>query len=272
MTDELLKHRIKRELRSRGVRINRLLLDVSDDRIVVSGEVATHYEVQLIQIIAKSLGQERQIYNNLSVVPGVLDTHADDPLTKTSRNELHRLRNRLNELTLATRLLKKQLDLGDLAQAKVVVAKMLKSIGSVDSQLRDTDAGLSHLSLLVIEDDTHQNLLLTGLLRRIGADVARASDAEIAYRVLNEGFTPDIVLLDMHLPVEDGPSIARAIRNRPHCEAARIIALSGTHPSDVGLSLDDGEVDAWLPKPINVDKLIQTIRKFSQSKRDISRS
>ncbi len=263
MGEELLKHRLKRELKSRGVRINRLLIDVSDDRIVVSGEVSTFYEIQLIQIYANSLAEGRQVYNNLSVVRSVLDVLPIDANPNETCNELHHLRNRLNELTLATRLLDRVLAYDDLAEAKVVVTEMLNSIRSAESDLRDVDYGLSRLSFLVIEDDSHQCLLLTGLLRHLGADVARAGDADSAYQALNEGFVPDIVLLDMLLPNENGASIARAIRSRPYCESARIIALSGTHPSDVGLSLEDGEVDAWLPKPVNVDKLLQAIRKYS---------
>ena len=67
MGDELLYHRLKCELKLRGVRTNRLLVDVSDVRIVTSGEVSTFYEIQLIQIYATSLTGRRAI--NLMQMP-----------------------------------------------------------------------------------------------------------------------------------------------------------------------------------------------------------
>ena len=215
MGKELIKHRLKRELRSRGVRVNRLLLDVSDNRIVISGEVGTFYEVQLIQIYATTVGDGLEIINNLSVVPTRYDLADQDPHKSDNQSEVHRLRNRLNEATLAMRLLEKVLFNDDIAQAKNIVTEILKSMDSAESEGRQEDRGLSKLKTLVVEDDTHQCLLLTGLLRHLGADVAHACDADSAFRALNEGFTPDVVLLDMHLPVENGATIARAIRQSP---------------------------------------------------------
>ncbi|MGB7328952.1 MAG: response regulator [Rubripirellula sp.] len=263
MSDELLKQRIKRELRTRGVRVNRLLLDVSKDRIVISGELATYYEVQLVQAYATKIAEGREVYNNVSVVQGVLDSVSVDTPESENRDELHLLRNRLNELTLGVRLLDQVLSIEDLPKAKIIVADMLRSIESSELQSRNDIGWMSRLALLVIEDDSHQSLLLSGLLRNLGADVARADDRDSTFRVLNEGFTPDVVLLDMHLPDSSGAEIAKAIRKRRHCEQTRIIVLSGTHPSEGGLDLDEGEVDDWLPKPINVEKLLQTIRKVS---------
>lgn len=269
MGDELLKHRLKREMRASGVGINRLLIDVSDDRIVMSGEVATYYEIQLIESCAASLSEGRQVHNNLSVVPSVLDMVSLNASSEGD-GERHRLRNRLNEIGLATHLLAKVLEQGDVQHAKTLVANMLESLGSVESDLSKTEKKMPRLCVLVVEDDSQQSLLLTGLLRHLGSEVARAENADSAYRVLNEGFMPDIVLLDMHFPDEDGANIARAIRKRPHCDEVQIIIVSGTHPSEMGLSLDDGDVDAWIPKPINVDRLLQTIQELARSKKSPS--
>ena len=92
MDEALLNYRLKCEQKSRGVRINRLLFDVSDDRIVVSGEVSTYYEIQLIQVYASSLSEGPQILSNLSVVPCVIAQLPREPSSDEARTELHRPR------------------------------------------------------------------------------------------------------------------------------------------------------------------------------------
>ncbi len=264
MSDALLTYRIRRELRSRGVTVNRLLFAVSDGRVVLSGEVGSYYELQQIQCHAAPVCEGRELVLNLVVVPSTFDLTRSKLTTSEAVQQLHTSRNRLNELTLAVRLLEKQLELGDIAQARTLVSDLLKSFSNKETERLTS---IDETRILVIEDDTHQCLLLSGLLRHIGAEVASACDANSAYRVLNEGFTPTVVLLDMHLPVEDGASIARAIRFRHDCGQTKIIAVSGTHPNDIGLDLEAGDVDAWLPKPVNVDKLIQAIAQVQKTHR-----
>ncbi len=122
MGGELVKHPLRRELQSRGVCIERWIVVASDDRIIVSGEAGTYYEIQLIATFASTACEGRDIVNNLSIVPSTRDFMNHDPRPSIHVGESHRLRNRLSELTLATRLLQKGFALDNLAQAKTVVA------------------------------------------------------------------------------------------------------------------------------------------------------
>jgi CheY-like chemotaxis protein len=63
---------------------------------------------------------------------------------------------------------------------------------------------ISGKTLLVVEDDNIVRQGLALLLRREGYDVIQAADGEEALALLGSGSDPDLILLDMLLPVLDG--------------------------------------------------------------------
>ena len=41
-----------------------------------------------------------------------------------------------------------------------------------------------------------------------------------------------------------------------------LIAVSGTDPRELGLQVGDGQINAWLPKPLNVERLMETLERL----------
>jgi CheY-like chemotaxis protein len=88
----------------------------------------------------------------------------------------------------------------------------------------------------------------------VGQDVRVALDGPRALAAAAE-FAPDVVLLDIGLPVMDGYELARRIRALPELHDMRLVALTGYGTdSDRARSLEAG-FDEHLVKPLKLERL-----------------
>jgi two-component system chemotaxis response regulator CheY len=67
---------------------------------------------------------------------------------------------------------------------------------------------------LVVDDSRAMRSILTRLLGGLGFDVAQAGDGAEALQVLDAGSRPDVILVDWNMPVMDGLTFVKAVRNR----------------------------------------------------------
>jgi two-component system chemotaxis response regulator CheY len=67
---------------------------------------------------------------------------------------------------------------------------------------------------LVVDDSRAMRAILTRLLSGLGFDVAQAEHGEEALSVLDAGTKPDLILVDWNMPVMDGLTFIRAVRDR----------------------------------------------------------
>lgn len=110
--------------------------------------------------------------------------------------------------------------------------------------------------LLLVED--HEELwdFLSRRLRRRGFEVVLAHDGQQALdQVAHEA--PDLMLLDMDLPVMDGWTVARTLRAQPN--PIPIIALTAhAMVGDRARALEAG-CDEYHPKPVDLTLLLQQV-------------
>ncbi len=110
--------------------------------------------------------------------------------------------------------------------------------------------------LLIVEDNDDAARALRAALEELGYTVALAHDGPVALNVAR-AFEPDIVLLDIGLPVMDGWELARRLRER--CHELHFIAVTARDAEDdVQRSVDNGFVD-HLVKPIDLGRLQQLV-------------
>lgn len=82
------------------------------------------------------------------------------------------------------------------------------------------------LHVLVVEDDSELRDLVTLALLDEGYEVVSASDgAEALDRV--EAYSPDVILLDLHMPVMDGPTFAERYHTLPGPHAPIVVFTAG---------------------------------------------
>jgi two-component system phosphate regulon response regulator OmpR len=110
--------------------------------------------------------------------------------------------------------------------------------------------------ILVVDDDPDLRGLLVGYLEREGFSVAGAEDGRAMDAALAE-VVPDLILLDLMLPGEDGLSIARRLRQATQIPIIMVSARSDDVDRIVGLEVG---ADDYVAKPFNPRELLARIR------------
>jgi CheY-like chemotaxis protein len=115
--------------------------------------------------------------------------------------------------------------------------------------------------ILVAEDNATNRELFRELLEARGYTVIEACDGPEALRMI-EQTQPDILLLDIGLPVLDGFSVVRAIRERPRLAALPVLAVTAyAMQEDRERALNSG-FDGYLSKPINAKALAEELERL----------
>jgi CheY-like chemotaxis protein len=112
--------------------------------------------------------------------------------------------------------------------------------------------------ILLVEDHEEIWDFLSRRLKRRGYDVLLAHDGQAALE-RTRADRPDVVLLDMNLPVLDGWTAARRLKDDAATAAIPIIALTAHAMSgDREKALEAG-CDDYHPKPVDFSRLLQQI-------------
>ena len=124
--------------------------------------------------------------------------------------------------------------------------------------------------VLVVEDNATNQLVTCAMLRLLGVTASVAENGQVALDMLTKGERFDLALMDMQMPVLDGLSTAREIRER------------GMNLPLVGLSADvlvsdrraclDAGMDDFVSKPITLDRLADALAPWLHSKPDVGLS
>jgi len=115
-------------------------------------------------------------------------------------------------------------------------------------------------SVLVIEDDPDMRGLLVLMLEERGHHVLAASDGSEGLDLLRHE-TPDLILLDMKMPVMDGWEFARRYR-QTHFDPSPIVVM--TAAEDPRQRAEEVGAAAWLGKPVELDRLYATIDRVAR--------
>ncbi len=111
--------------------------------------------------------------------------------------------------------------------------------------------------VLLVEDDSTIQNMLADALRESGFSVAIAASSPEMDRAMNHE-KPDLVLLDLMLPGEDGRAICTRLRGTsPNLPIIMVTALGDDVDRIVGLEIG---ADDYVTKPFNTRELIARIR------------
>lgn len=121
------------------------------------------------------------------------------------------------------------------------------------------------LRVLVVDDDRINRLVLQAMIGKMGHESVLASGGEEALSLLKSQ-NPDLVLLDVMMPVMNGYDTARAIRQEPNGQLPIVFLTSLDKPEDIIEGLQAGG-DDYFHKPIHYELLqakIKTIHERMQ--------
>ncbi|HKY51064.1 MAG TPA: response regulator transcription factor [Candidatus Limnocylindria bacterium] len=125
--------------------------------------------------------------------------------------------------------------------------------------------------VLIVDDDPIVCELVMTTLTEHGYHVRAASDAREALHVIMRD-TPDVVVLDVHLPDVSGYQVCRRIRDE-HGDSIGIILLSGQRKESMDLAA--GMLlgaDDYMVKPFELDELLARVQRLVRPTRPIARA
>ncbi len=118
--------------------------------------------------------------------------------------------------------------------------------------------------ILLVEDEDLIRDMLVVALEEVGYEVLSVSNGRSALNVLqskelsNDGFTPDLIILDLMLPEVNGLDICRLLRHQGDITPILVISAKGSE-TDLVLGLEVG-ADDYLTKPFSMKELVARCR------------
>lgn len=116
-------------------------------------------------------------------------------------------------------------------------------------------------TILIVEDNPSNLVLFSDLLESKGYHVFSATNGFAAFDLL-EQVSPDLILMDIHLPGLDGISAIKAIRSTPEYAQLKIIGISAfAMESDIAEAIDAG-CNGYITKPISIRTFIEEVERY----------
>lgn len=128
-----------------------------------------------------------------------------------------------------------------------------------------------NIKILLVEDHPMNREMLTRRLRKLNYEVVTAENGAEAIdqaRVRE----PDLILMDMSLPVMDGWEATREIKSRPETASIPVIALTAyVHDFDKQKAMEAG-CDEYETKPVDMQQLVRKITDLVEKRRNTNTS
>ena len=123
------------------------------------------------------------------------------------------------------------------------------------------------MSIILIVEDNEKNMkLVRDILRHNGHETIEAATGAEGVRLAVDK-RPDLVLMDIQLPDIDGIEALRRIRDVRELDTVPVIAVSASVMPDDKQKIVTSGFDAFVTKPINLKKFLETVRRFLESGR-----
>jgi signal transduction histidine kinase/DNA-binding NarL/FixJ family response regulator len=113
--------------------------------------------------------------------------------------------------------------------------------------------------VLVVDDKWENRSVLRSMLEPLGFEVEEAADGAQGLEVI-ERQKPDLVFMDLVMPVVDGFDAIRSIRDTPSIAATRVVAVSASVAESIRNECLRVGFDEFLPKPFRQLDLLETTR------------
>jgi two-component system cell cycle response regulator DivK len=115
--------------------------------------------------------------------------------------------------------------------------------------------------ILVVEDQEDNLQIMRDLLTSAGFEIVEAKDGEAGVKTAMAE-RPDLILMDIQLPLLDGYEATRRIKADPALTATPIIVVTSYALSGDDIKARDAGCNAYVPKPFSPRQLLAKIREF----------
>lgn len=115
--------------------------------------------------------------------------------------------------------------------------------------------------ILVVEDQPDNRRILRDLLSSVGFQTIEAEDGEAGVEAAARE-RPDLILMDIQLPVLDGYEATRRIKADPELRAIPIIVVTSYALGGDEAKARAAGCDAYVTKPYSPRQLLATVREY----------
>lgn len=116
--------------------------------------------------------------------------------------------------------------------------------------------------ILLVDDSQFFLTLIKSLLDRSGCTVFSATNAEDAFRIINEK-KPEIIILDQCMPDQTGDKICRKIKETDDLKDTVVIMLTVSHDKSDKEKCFAAGCDEYITKPVDKERLLDCIGKYA---------
>ncbi len=126
--------------------------------------------------------------------------------------------------------------------------------------------GRDKIKVVIVDDEPETVSLLAAFLGLFDCEPHGVYTGQAGLKAVAE-HRPDVLILDLMLPDIDGLEVCRQLRQQPDTHSLPIVILSArTSPEDVKLGYAAGAT-RYLKKPIDLDTLLEEVRRVAALKR-----
>lgn len=112
--------------------------------------------------------------------------------------------------------------------------------------------------ILIAEDQNENAVLLTQLMEAIGLETRVAENGERCVQIFQE-WRPDLIWMDRRMPVMDGMEATRRIRQLPHGDAVKIVAVTASAFKEQQSEMLAAGMDDFVRKPYRFDEIYNSL-------------
>lgn len=116
---------------------------------------------------------------------------------------------------------------------------------------------LAGYTILLVEDNKLNQILATAMLKNWGAEVVVAGNGQIAVEIMEKG-NFDIILMDIQMPVMDGLTASKIIRENLK-STIPILALSANVLKGIAEKCEESGMQGYISKPYEAEDVIEKI-------------
>lgn len=115
--------------------------------------------------------------------------------------------------------------------------------------------------VLIVEDNEQNHTLMVSVLRMMGHETVHARNGQEGLELATI-HRPDLILLDLRLPLMNGWEVANVLKNDKDLHHIPVIAVSVlVEPNDLDRAMEAG-CDDFVAKPYTLDNIRSSIRQF----------
>ena len=116
--------------------------------------------------------------------------------------------------------------------------------------------------ILVVDDESDILSVVKFRLKKEGYEIIEARDGQAALDLVKKE-KPDLILLDLRLPVIDGYEVCRRLKSNETLKAIPVIFMTASSAGKVVEKSKEFQADDYIIKPFEPEVLLEKVKKFT---------